>query len=305
VLHDVAWRLGPGDRIGLLGPNGAGKSTLLRLILGAQPPPTVGFVRRGKTVAPAMVDQRLTAVDGDDRVRPWLERTAQHAVVTTGKELSASQLLESFGFSGDASWQRLADLSGGERRRLELLRVLLTGPNVLLLDEPTNDLDIDTLTVLEDLLDTWPGTLVAVSHDRYFLERVCDQIWVMPGDGSLRHAPGGVEEYLRLRAAGGSGGGTRTTAARGATATAVRQPDRESAPAPGSALDRDLRKAVTRVERALERGTRAVGDLHQQLAAAATDPQRLIALTAELRELQDRQARLEDEWLDLSERLEG
>ncbi len=307
VLQQVTWTLGPGDRIGLLGPNGAGKTTLLRLILGIEPPVSTGFVRRGKTVAPAIVDQRLTDSDPEDRVKPWLERTAQHALVTTGKELTTSQLLESFGFTGDAPWKRLGDLSGGERRRLEVLRVLLTGPNVLLLDEPTNDLDIDTLTVLEDVLDNWPGTLVVVSHDRYFLERVCDDIWMMLGDGRFRHAPGGVAEYLRLRSSGAG------SAEQAKPPRPGQPPDGQAAgggtpsdrPAPGSAADRQLRKSLARIERELARTEHTQQQLHVQLAGAATDPDRLITLTGELREQEQHQESLEDEWLDICERLDG
>ena len=304
VLEDVTWNLGPGQRIGLLGPNGAGKTTLLRLLLGEQPPPTEGFVRRGKTVAAAMVDQRLSELDPDDRVGTWLKRTAEHAVVTTGQELSSSQLLESFGFTGDAAWKRLGDLSGGERRRLQVLQVLLTGPNLLLLDEPTNDLDIETLTVLEDLLDEWPGSLVVVSHDRYFLERVCDDIYVMTGDQKIRHAPGGVAEYLDLRREMQAGKGTTRLLAPApdAESTATGPPQR---PAPGSAEERELRKSLSRVERQLQRNETEQQRLHSELAAAATDPEQLLALTAELRKQEQLQSDLEEEWLMISEQVDG
>ncbi len=303
VLEQATWNLGPGDRIGLLGPNGVGKTTLLRLLLGVDPPPTTGFVRRGKTVAAAVVDQRLSSADSDDRVSPWLKRTAEHAVVTTGKELTSTQLLEAFGFLGDAAWKRLGDLSGGERRRLEFLRVLLTGPNLLLLDEPTNDLDIDTLTVIEDLLDDWPGTLVVVSHDRYFLERTCDDVFVMLGDKKLRHAPGGVTEYLELRA---------QAAASSPPPSDI--PDNQTRahgngsferPARGSSQERYLRKQLAKLERQLSKLESLQAHLHQELAEAATDPPRLIALSKQLRENEDNQQQLEDEWLKASEELDG
>lgn len=304
VLEDVTWNLGPGQRIGLLGPNGAGKTTLLRLLLGKEPPPTEGFVRRGKTVAAAMVDQRLSEMDPDDRVGTWLKRTAEHAIVTTGQELSSSQLLESFGFTGDAAWKRLEDLSGGERRRLEVLRVLLTGPNLLLLDEPTNDLDIETLTVLEDLLDEWPGSLVVVSHDRYFLERVCDDIHMMTGDRKLRHAPGGVTEYLNLRKVAARQKKVATDIET-TTAHAAAEANSPAKPAPGSAKERELRKSLSRIERQLKRGETEQQRLHGELADAATDPERLLDLTAQLREQEQLQSDLEEEWLLISEQVDG
>lgn len=291
VLHRQTFLLGPGDRVGLLGPNGAGKTTLLRLLLGgADVPPSEGFVRRGKTVQPAVLGQRLADLDPEDRVLPWLKRSGEHVVVTSGDELTASQLLEMFGFTGDAPHKRLGDLSGGERRRLELLRILLSGPNLLMLDEPTNDLDIETLTVLEDVLDTWPGSLVVVSHDRYFLERVTDDVWTMLGDGRLRHLPGGVTDYLQLRAA----------------PTSRPRPDATAAPTEGrnSADERQLRKALTRVERQLERVAKDKDRLHLALAEAATDPDQLVTLGSQLKSLQDREAELEAEWLAAAEDLE-
>lgn len=295
VLHKQTFRLGPGDRIGLLGPNGAGKTTFLRLLQGGpDTPPVEGFVRRGKTVVASVLGQQLADLDPDDRVLPWLKRGGEHVVVTSGNELTASQLLEMFGFVGDAPHKRLGDLSGGERRRLQLLRILLDGPNLLMLDEPTNDLDIETLTVLEDVLDTWPGTLVVVSHDRYFLERVCDDVWAMLGDGRLRHLTGGVADYLDLRArpamhaAPEPGGGAPSSETSG----------------PSAAEQRQLRKAVTRVERQLERTAKDKERLHLALAEAATDPERLVALSTELKELERREQDLEQEWLEASEILE-
>lgn len=300
VLRGQNFLLGPGDRIGLLGPNGAGKTTLMKLFLGGPDmPPTEGFVRRGKTVVPAELGQRLADRDPDDRVLPWLQRAGEHVVVTTGDELTAGQLLEMFGFTGDAPHKRLGDLSGGERRRLELLRVLLSGPNLLLLDEPTNDLDIETLTVLEDVLDSWPGSLVVVSHDRYFLERVCDDVYALLGDGRLRHLPGGVDEYLQRRAKSPKAMAFPTAPAPTGTSA--------SAAASGvtPAEERQLRKSLARVERSLDKLTRERDNLHLQLAEAATDSERLLALTAELRELDARAAALEEEWLTVGTELEG
>jgi len=301
VLHDITWGLGPGDRIGLLGPNGAGKSTLLRLILDKDPPPFTGNVRRGKTVVPALVDQRLGTVDTEARVLQWLQQAGERVVVTSGDELTSSQLLESFGFTGDSAWKRLGDLSGGELRRLHLLRILLAGPNLLMLDEPTNDLDIETLNVLEDLLDTWPGTLVVVSHDRYFLERVCDDVWALLGDGDLRHLPNGVDEYLERRA-GRPPGAEQPTPAKKATPTTQATPDTH-APTAGSAEDRQLRKEVARLERALTKAHTQKRRLHDQFAQAATNPDELAVLTKKLAELEATEAQLEDDWLIASESL--
>ncbi|MCU0294976.1 MAG: ATP-binding cassette domain-containing protein, partial [Candidatus Nanopelagicales bacterium] len=194
VLRDQTWGVGPGDRIGILGPNGAGKTTVLRLLNGALTQES-GAVKRGKTVRTAVVDQSLPAIQPDQRVLPWLQEMGNRIEVSNGQELTPSQLLEQFGFSGDAPWKRLKDLSGGELRRLHLLRTFLSGANMIMLDEPTNDLDTETLTVLEDVLDSWPGTLVVVSHDRYFLERVCDDLWAL-WDGTLQHLPGGIDQYL-------------------------------------------------------------------------------------------------------------
>ncbi|WP_063630150.1 ABC-F family ATP-binding cassette domain-containing protein, partial [Pseudofrankia saprophytica] len=199
VLRDVEWRIGPGERTGILGANGAGKSTLLGLIAGTITPDS-GVVKTGKTVRVGVLDQEfaeLAAIAGD-RVREVLDRTRTTFVVD-GRELTPAQLLERLGFAREHLSARVADLSGGQRRRLHLLLVLLAEPNVLVLDEPTNDLDVDMLAAMEDVLDSWPGTLIAVSHDRYFLERVTDQQYAILG-GRLRHLPGGVDEYLRLRA---------------------------------------------------------------------------------------------------------
>ncbi|MBK5250388.1 MAG: ABC-F family ATP-binding cassette domain-containing protein, partial [Actinomycetales bacterium] len=200
ILDDVTWRLAPGERVGLVGVNGAGKTSLLRLLQGTQQP-TRGRVRRGKTVLVSTLSQDVTELDeiADLRVIEAVEQVRARVVVGD-KELTASQLVERLGFTRERAWTPVRDLSGGERRRLQLLRMLVGEPNVLLLDEPTNDLDTDTLAAIEDLLDGWPGTLVVVSHDRYLLERVTDHQVALLGDGALRHLPGGVDEYLGLRA---------------------------------------------------------------------------------------------------------
>ena len=199
LLHHATWRLGPGDRVGLVGVNGAGKTSVLGLVDGSLAP-SAGRVRQGRTVSLQHLTQALDDLDPEGRVLPTLEEV-RRVTRTVDGEITATSMLERFGFSGDRLTTRIGDLSGGERRRFQLLRLLLTEPNVLLLDEPTNDLDIETLNVLEDFLDRWPGTLVVVSHDRYFLERVTDSVWALLGDGQISMLPGGVEEYLARRAA--------------------------------------------------------------------------------------------------------
>ena len=198
LLEHATWRLGPGDRVGVVGVNGAGKSSVLGLVAGTLVP-DVGKVKHGRTIALAHLTQQVPPEDPDARVLPTIEDIRRVTRTVTGKDVSASSMLEQFGFTGDKLTARLGDLSGGERRRFQLLKLLLTEPNVLLLDEPTNDLDIDTLNVVEDFLDRWPGTLVVVSHDRYFLERVTDSIWALMGDGQISMLPNGVEQYLESR----------------------------------------------------------------------------------------------------------
>nr|MBA3327574.1 ABC-F family ATP-binding cassette domain-containing protein [Solirubrobacterales bacterium] len=200
LLHEATWRLGPGARVALVGVNGSGKTTLLDLLAGELQPGS-GAVERGATVRLAHLTQDTAEIPGHLRVLESLEEVRGRTVLSDGREVTAGMLCERFGFRGDRARTLVRDLSGGERRRLQLMRLLMDEPNVLLLDEPTNDLDIDTLTALEDLLDAWPGTLVVVSHDRYFVERVCDDVHALTGDGTIRHLPGGVEQYVELRRA--------------------------------------------------------------------------------------------------------
>ena len=224
ILRDVTWRLGPGERVALVGVNGSGKTTLIRLLAG-EIAPADGTVERGATVRLAHLSQDTAEIPGHLRVLESLEAVRGRATLAGGQEITAGMLCDRFGFRGDKARTLVRDLSGGERRRLQLMRLLMDEPNVLLLDEPTNDLDIDTLTALEDLLDGWPGTLVVVSHDRWFVERVCDDVHALMGDARLRHLPGGIEQYLALRrrrrgrpgprrAGGGAGGARRRGAAR-------------------------------------------------------------------------------------------
>ena len=265
----MTWRLGPGDRVGLVGVNGAGKTSALRLLSGDLEP-DAGRVRRGRTVALAHLTQDVTPVDPELRVLASVEEV-RRVTRTADGEITATSMLERFGFTGDRLTTRVGDLSGGERRRLQILRLLLDEPNVLLLDEPTNDLDIETLTVLEDFLDGWPGTLVVVSHDRYFLERTCDTVWALLGDGSLVMLPRGVEEYLERRRA--------TVAVRPARAAPVRAPGpvpgRRGAGGRGAAESREARKSMQRLERQLAKLQAEEKRLHDQLAAHAHDFERL------------------------------
>ena len=223
VLCRVTWRLGPGDRVALVGANGSGKTSLLQLLAG-ELPPSAGVVDRGATVRLAHLSQDTAEVPGSLRVLESLEAVRGVATLSDGIQITAGMLCDRFGFRGEGARTLVDDLSGGEHRRLALMRLLMEGPNVLLLDEPTNDLDIDTLTALEDLLDGWPGTLVVVSHDRYFVERVCDDVFSLTDDGAIRHLPGGMEQYLELRRApdGAGAGGAAARAGRagagGATA---------------------------------------------------------------------------------------
>ena len=299
LLHDVTWRLGPGDRVGVVGVNGSGKSTLLRLVVGEVAPDS-GRVRTGKTVRAAYLSQEVRELDrlADLRVVAAVEDVAK--VTRLGdREVTASQLAERLGFTGARQQTRVGDLSGGERRRLQLLRLLMTEPNLLLLDEPTNDLDLDTLTALEDLLDGWAGTLVVVSHDRYLLERVCATYVALPGGGRLRGLPGGVEEYLAIRRAAAEEA-TRGPADR-------RTPDEESAAAsrPGAAEVRAARKEMARVERALSRLAEQEARLHADMAEQASDHEAVLALDQRLRALHDERGDLEAAWMDAAEVVEA
>lgn len=309
VLDHTTWQFGPGDRIGLIGVNGSGKSSLLRLLAGTIEPDS-GRVVRGRTVRLAHLSQELAELDPGRRVLETVEEIRKYIQVGK-KEWSASQLLERLGFKGDAQWKVVGDLSGGERRRLQLLRLLMDDPNVLLLDEPTNDLDIETLNELEDLLDGWPGTLILVSHDRYFLERVTDRSVALLGDGKLSFLPGGVDEYLQRRASGaaltarigsgtpGSLGASGTSG--GPQASAPAQP--ESAPGLSAKEERELRKELNRLERQLDKLGEQESRLHAAMAEAASDYARLGSLDAELREVLGQKDAVEAEWLEVADSL--
>ncbi|MFI2365834.1 ABC-F family ATP-binding cassette domain-containing protein [Promicromonospora sp. NPDC019610] len=311
LFDDVTWRLGPGDRYGVVGVNGAGKTTLLALLAGRREPDS-GRVKRGKTIHVRELSQDVAELDelGTLKAVEVIEQE-KGRVVVDGKELTAAQLTEKLGFTRERAYTPVRDLSGGERRRLQLLRLLVSEPNVLLLDEPTNDLDTDTLAAVEDLLDGWPGTLIVVSHDRYLLERVADRQVALLGDGTIRDLPGGVEEYLRLRAAArsagasgasGSGGGSGAGVGSGAGAAGAAT----GAPAPGGEelSQRDIRaakKEVSRIERQLAKIAQKEAELHENIARQATDYQAVARLDAELRDLASERDELEAAWLEAAE----
>jgi ATP-binding cassette subfamily F protein uup len=299
VLHELTWRLGPGDRVAVVGVNGSGKTSLVRLLAG-ELEPSAGRVERGATVRIAHLSQDTVEIPEQLRVLESLEEVRGNATLSGGEEITAAMLCERFGFRGEKARTLVGDLSGGERRRLGLMRLLMGEPNVLLLDEPTNDLDLDTLTALEDLLDGWPGTLVVVSHDRYFVERVCDNVYALTGEGSIRHLPGGIEQYIEQR---------REEQGRGVPA-ADRPPSQQAQP-PGARV-REARKEaqrsareLKRLEAAIERLTAREAKLHEQMAAVATDHAQLAELQSELTRTAEERERLELSWLERSEALEG
>ncbi|WLQ05230.1 ABC-F family ATP-binding cassette domain-containing protein [Arthrobacter oryzae] len=300
LFDNITLRLAPGERLGLVGVNGAGKTTLLKLLNG-EIEPTSGKVKRGKTVVTAVLTQEVKELDDvkDLRVIEVIEREKRSFNVG-GKEFSAGQLVEQLGFTNEKQWTPVKDLSGGERRRLQLLRLLVGEPNVLMLDEPTNDLDTDTLAAVEDVLDGWPGTLVVVSHDRYLLERVTDHQMALLGDGKIRALPRGVDQYLELRegALAGStitGGGNPVIGASGSAAPA--------AAGPSEAEKRDARKAKNRIDRQLGKLTQQEEKIHAQMvkSTADNDFDAMAELNKKLKALAEEREALELEWLEALE----
>jgi len=305
VLRDVTLRLGPGDRVALLGANGSGKTTLLKL-LGGDLAPTAGEVQRGATVRLAHLSQDTADIPGHLRVLESLEEVRGIATLSDGRELTAGSLCERFGFRGDRAWTLVRDLSGGERRRVQLMRLLMAGPNVLLLDEPTNDLDIDTLTALEDLLDSWPGTLVIASHDRYFIERVSDSAYALGVAGGLRHLPGGVEQYLSLVDDGDDDGSPSRPPPPAGTAPGT-PPGAALAAAPGvpaGATLRAARKEIKRIEAALAKLETQEAWLRAEMASHASDHAQLSDLQAQLDAAGRQREQLETGWLEATDLLE-
>jgi ATP-binding cassette subfamily F protein uup len=325
LLDHVTWQLGPGDRVGIIGPNGSGKTTLLRILAG-QPPgsgPAAGVdpvaaadpvngsrmvvdgtVVRGKTVRLGYLAQDDEGLDPSMSAREAVTSVRGNLLASEGAG-SVGVLLERLGLMGDTQWTPAGDLSGGERRRVQVLQLLAGEPNVLLLDEPTNDLDVDTLTEIEDLLDGWPGSLIVVSHDRYFLERVTGHVVALLGDGKISFLGGGIEEYLARRAAGsGAAGrrpGTAPVAAAGGTGRPGGSPPAPAGPPPGgAAAGRAARKELQRLERQIERLSGRETELAETLATHASDYVRLLELGRQLREVQADKAELEERWLTVA-----
>ena len=291
LLHDVTWRLGPGDRFGLVGVNGAGKTTLLKLLTG-ELTPSAGRVKRGKTVQVAVLTQDVQELDefADERIYELIAREKSYFVVDK-QEVSTSSLVEQLGFTKAQLQTPIKELSGGQRRRLQFLRLLFGEPNVLILDEPTNDLDTDILTAMEHMLDSWPGTLIVVSDDRYLLERVTDQQYALLGDGSLRHLTGGIEQYLKLRAA--SLGTKVETKASAPVSTGLK----------GAAL-RDAEKNLARIERALQKLSTDEAEVHAKMGEHSQEDFEGLAKLVKLQnDLNQKREDLEAEWLETSEAL--
>jgi ATP-binding cassette subfamily F protein uup len=288
LIDDLYWNVGPGDRIGIVGVNGAGKTTLMRTLTG-EIIPSAGKLVTGVTVKAAFLTQHLAELDPTWRVLEAVEKIANRVELGGGRELSASQLCERLGFDRESQWTPVGDLSGGEKRRLQLTRLLMDSPNVLLLDEPTNDFDIETLTELEDLLDSYGGVLIVISHDRYFLERVCDRFVGLLGDKKVRDLPRGVDEYLELRT-------------KALDSIPQLQKEKKSS---NAAEQRQLKKDLTRLDRQLEKCASQIKDLEAQQDEAAFDPEKLITIESGLRDLRAEKSKLEEEWLHTTLSLEN
>jgi ATP-binding cassette subfamily F protein uup len=287
LISELTWNIGPGDRFGIVGINGAGKTTLMRT-MAAELEVAAGKLVTGITVKVAFLTQHLDELDPTWRVLEAVENVANHIEIGKGRTLSASQLCERLGFDRDGQWTPVGDLSGGEKRRLQLTRLLMDSPNVLLLDEPTNDFDIETLTELEDLLDSFGGTLIVISHDRYFLERVCDRFVGLLGDGQLRDLPRGVDQYLEDRARalrGGSSQGEKKVSS--------------------SQTERLLKKDLTRVERQIAKAREKLETLKSEQSEASFDADRLLEITAEITSIEADLVQREEEWLEITLKLDS
>ncbi|ONI51825.1 MULTISPECIES: ABC-F family ATP-binding cassette domain-containing protein [unclassified Streptomyces] len=300
LLTHLTWQLGPGDRVGLVGVNGAGKTSLLRALAEAartqgDEQPAAGKVVVGKTVKLAYLSQEVSELNPNLRVLEAVQQVRDRVDLGKGREMTAGQLCEQFGFTKEKQWTPVGDLSGGERRRLQILRLLMDEPNVLFLDEPTNDLDIETLTQLEDLLDGWPGSMIVISHDRFFIERTTDKVMALLGDRALRMLPRGIDEYLERR----------QRMEEQATPSAAAAPRSSGAPAVAPAVSaqeaRAAKKELQKVERQLDKLSTRETALHKQIADNATDFEKVAGLDAELRELVTERDELEMRWLELAE----
>ncbi|MFI8435143.1 ABC-F family ATP-binding cassette domain-containing protein [Streptomyces sp. NPDC079020] len=300
LLTHLTWQLGPGDRIGLVGVNGAGKTSLLRALAEAsrtqgEEQPAAGRIVVGKTVRLAYLSQEVSELPPNLRVLEAVQQVRDRVDLGKGREMTAGQLCEQFGFSKEKQWTPVGDLSGGERRRLQILRLLMDEPNVLFLDEPTNDLDIETLTQLEDLLDGWPGSMIVISHDRFFVERTTDRVMALLGDRTLRMLPRGIDEYLERRQR------MEETATPSAAAPAPSGGTSAPAPAVSPQEARAAKKELQKVERQLDKMSTRETALHKQIADNATDFEKVAKLDAELRELVTERDELEMRWLELAE----
>ena len=287
LISELTWNIGPGDRFGIVGINGAGKTTLMRT-MAAELEVAAGKLVTGITVKVAFLTQHLDELDPTWRVLEAVENVANHIEIGKGRTLSASQLCERLGFDRDGQWTPVGDLSGGEKRRLQLTRLLMDSPNVLLLDEPTNDFDIETLTELEDLLDSFGGTLIVISHDRYFLERVCDRFVGLLGDGQLRDLPRGVDQYLEDRARalrGGSSQGEKKVSS--------------------AQTERLLKKDLARVERQLSKAREKLTTLKSEQSEASFDANRLIEIANEISSTESELVQREEEWLEITLKLDS
>ncbi|MFM9150778.1 MAG: ATP-binding cassette domain-containing protein [Candidatus Planktophila sp.] len=282
LIKELTWNIGPGDRIGIVGVNGAGKTTLMRT-MASELEVAAGKLVTGITVKIAFLTQHLDELDPTWRVLEAVEKVANHVEIGKGRSLSASQLCERLGFDRDGQWTPVGELSGGEKRRLQLTRLLMDSPNVLLLDEPTNDFDIETLTELEDLLDSFGGTLIVISHDRYFLERVCDRFVGLLGDGQLRDLPRGVDQYLGDR-----------------EESITVQPTSTTTKVSSAAAQRTLKKDLTRVERQIEKAREKLAALKVELEDASFDAARLAELATEIAKFESEIATREEEWLEIT-----
>ncbi len=287
LIGELTWNIGPGDRFGIVGVNGAGKTTLMRT-MASEIEVAAGKLVTGITVKIAFLTQHLDELDPTWRVLEAVENVANHIEIGKGRTLSASQLCERLGFDRDGQWTPVGDLSGGEKRRLQLTRLLMDSPNVLLLDEPTNDFDIETLTELEDLLDSYGGTLIVISHDRYFLERVCDRFVGLMGDQELRDLPRGVDQYLEHRAQ-----------------TSSNTAQSNSGKVSNAAQERALKKDLTRVERQIQKAKEKVANLALEQESAFFDATRLSEISLELVQLEKELIAREEEWLEITLKLEN
>ncbi len=295
ILNSVTWSIGPGDRIGVIGVNGAGKSTLFNLLAGCLTPDS-GKIKRGQTLNIGYLSQHVDELDDTDQVLASVQRIASRTTTATGREVSTRNLLEDFGFTGTKLVTRIGELSGGERRRLQFLRLLMSQPNVLLLDEPTNDLDIDTLTVVEDYLDSWPGTMLVASHDRYFLERVCDVIYALTPDGRCVLLPGGVDQYLQIRKDGTDFPGAERRRNQDAT---------PAGPAPttasAAAEDRERKKTLARLESQIAKLDEKISVLHAEMARHGDDYVKLAELDQQLQSCLALKDQREESWLEVAD----